>query len=344
MPYYTVAIQVLDDITLSDKTLVYDGNLHSITIEGTLPEGVSVEYVNHEHSDAGVYEVTALFYDAEGYYNSLKAILTILKASYDMSGITFLDKTLVYDGFEHTLQIDGILPEGVSVIYSKNSLINAGRLVVTATFIGNPNYEDIPSMQAVLTIEKIVITGITFPNGSFLYDGQSHSIYVQGVQDYPIEILYYNNERVNAGTYEVIASFVIKNENYAPIPNLKAILEILPIPLGEVTLEDQTFILDGNPHYLETTSVLPEGVYAVYENNGQMYEGVYTVTMRLESHNSNYILPGPITAILTIVSDGSYHTVIFHLGDGTTVIRIVQNNLGLNDIPTPAKRRGYELL
>ena len=82
---------------------------------------MSVEYVNHEHSDAGVYEVTALFYDAEGYYNSLKAILTILKATYDMSGITFLDKTLVYDGFEHTLQIDGILPEGVSVIYSKNS-------------------------------------------------------------------------------------------------------------------------------------------------------------------------------------------------------------------------------
>lgn len=340
--YLTITKGVLDDITLSDKTLVYDGNLHSITIEGTLPEGVSVEYVNHEHSDAGVYEVTALFYDAEGYYNSLKAILTILKASYDMSGITFLDKTLVYDGFEHTLQIDGILPEGVSVIYSKNSLINAGRLVVTATFIGNPNYEDIPSMQAVLTIEKIVITGITFPNGSFLYDGQSHSIYVQGVQDYPIEILYYNNERVNAGTYEVIASFVIKNENYAPIPNLKAILEILPIPLGEVTLEDQTFILDGNPHYLETTSVLPEGVYAVYENNGQMYEGVYTVTMRLESHNSNYILPGPITAVLTIVSDGSYHTVIFHLGDGTTVIRIVQNNMGLKDIPSPAKRPGYE--
>ena len=340
--YLTITKGVLDDITLSDKTLVYDGNLHSITIEGTLPEGVSVEYVNHEHSDAGVYEVTALFYDAEGYYNSLKAILTILKATYDMSGITFLDKTLVYDGFEHTLQIDGILPEGVSVIYSKNSLINAGRLVVTATFIGNPNYEDIPSMQAVLTIEKIVITGITFPNGSFLYDGQSHSIYVQGVQDYPIEILYYNNERVNAGTYEVIASFVIKNENYAPIPNLKAILEILPIPLGEVTLEDQTFILDGNPHYLETTSVLPEGVYAVYENNGQMYEGVYTVTMRLESHNSNYILPGPITAVLTIVSDGSYHTVIFHLGDGTTVIRIVQNNMGLKDIPTPAKRPGYE--
>lgn len=340
--YLTITKGALDNIVLHDKTVVYDGSIHTIKIEGTLPEGVTVEYLNHEQTNAGEYVVTALFYDTEGYYNSLTATLTILKATYDMNGITFPDKTFVYDGVEHTLQIEGILPEGVSVIYTKNTLTNAGKLMVTATFIGNPNYEDIPSMQATLTIEKIVITGITFSDASFLYDGNPHSIYVEGVQDYPIEILYYNNERINAGTYEVIASFILKNENYAPLPNLKATLKIDPIPMGDVQLEDQTFLLDGQRHYLETNSILPEGVYAVYENNGQMYEGVYLVTMRLESHHSNYILPEPVTATLTIISDGTYHSVIFHLGDGQTEIRIVQNNAGLKDIPTPVARPGYE--
>ncbi|MDE6655368.1 MAG: MBG domain-containing protein, partial [Anaeroplasmataceae bacterium] len=340
--YLTITKGALENITLKDKTVVYDGNVHSLVIEGNLPSGVNVEYQNNDQTNAGVYEVIADFYDAEGYYNSLTAYLTISKAVYDMSDISFQSASYVYDGVPHTLVITGTLPEGVTVIYSANTLTNAGTLQVTARFIGNPNYEDIPSMQATLTIEKIVITGITFEGATFTYDGTPHSIYVAGVEGYPIRILYYNNEKINAGEHEVIASFVLLNDNYAPIDDMTALLTISPIPLKPVALEDQTFILDGTEHSLSITAELPEGVYAVYENNGQIYEGTYVVKMHLESQTPNYILPEPVTATLTIASDGSYHTVIFHISDTIEEVRIIKDNEGIEDIPIPEEISGYD--
>ena len=99
----------MSGITFEDKTVTYDGNEHELLIEGTLPEGVTNENIN-----AGTYEVTAIL-KGNGYNTlTLKATLTINKASYDMSGITFEDKTVTYDGNEHELLIEGTLPEGVT--------------------------------------------------------------------------------------------------------------------------------------------------------------------------------------------------------------------------------------
>ncbi|MCM1131684.1 MAG: leucine-rich repeat protein [Roseburia sp.] len=340
--YLTITKGPLENISLESKTVVYDGEIHSLKIEGELPEGVTVEYQNNNQIQAGVYEVIADFYDAEGYYNSLTAYLTIQKAIYDMSKVSFLDVSYVYDGTPHTLCITGELPTGVIVSYTANTLTNAGSLVVIASFIGNSNYEDIPNMIATLTIEKATITGVSFEGASFSYDGAPHSIYAMGIEEQPIKVLYYNNDKIDAGEHEVIASFVLLNENYHPIADKIAILTILPISMEEIILEDQTFILDGSPHYLEITSSLPDGVHAVYENNGQIYEGVYEVILHFESDTPNYILPDPITAILSIVSDGTYHSVVFHLSDDDIEIQVIKHNEGIENIPTPIKRLGYD--
>ena len=59
------------------------------------------------------------------------------KQDYDMSGITFENKTVTYDGNEHELLIEGTLPEGVTVTYENNENINAGTYEVTAILKGN---------------------------------------------------------------------------------------------------------------------------------------------------------------------------------------------------------------
>lgn len=340
--FLTITKGDLEDVTLEDKTVTYDGTIHSLEVRGNLPAGVVAEYTNNGQTDAGVYKVTVDFYDDEGYYNSLTATLTILKAVYDLSAISFTNESYDYDGTEHVLEVRGILPEGVIVRYSNNRLTNAGSLVVTAIFAGDKNHEDIPYRTATLTVNKISVTGLSFADKHFAYDGQMHSIYVEGLkEELPVQVIYYNNAQIDAGKYVVTATFLLQNENYNPIEEMTATLFIDPISLGEILFEDASFVLDGKPHSLAIGTDLPEGIYAEYENNNQTFEGTYVVKMKLRGETQNYIFPEEMTATMTIYSDGSYHMVIFYLDDTTTESRVVADGKAVEDIPVPKERPGY---
>ena len=58
--------------------------------------------------------------------------IEIAKATYDMSAVTFADKTETYTGQEITITITGKLPEGVTVSYTNNALTNVGSTLATA--------------------------------------------------------------------------------------------------------------------------------------------------------------------------------------------------------------------
>ena len=54
----------------------------------------------------------------------------------EISGITFADKTVTYDGQTHSLEISGTLPEGVNLEYLNNEQIDVGEHKVTAKMSG----------------------------------------------------------------------------------------------------------------------------------------------------------------------------------------------------------------
>ena len=68
------------NITLEDKTFTYDGEPHSLAIQGTLPDGTEVTYQNNGKTDAGEYTVTATLSKAGYKTLGLSAVLTIEKA------------------------------------------------------------------------------------------------------------------------------------------------------------------------------------------------------------------------------------------------------------------------
>ena len=143
----------MSGISLSDATVTYNGTAQNLAIAGELPEGVKVSY-GAGFTEAGVYTVTATFTGNKNYeaIEPMTATLTIEKAVYDMSGISFADKTLIYRGIAQSLKIDGTLPLGVRVSYD-GSYTEAGEYTITASFKGDAkNYEPIPDMSAVLTI------------------------------------------------------------------------------------------------------------------------------------------------------------------------------------------------
>ena len=99
-----------------------------------------VERINYNNKvDAGTYEVVAKFEGDEKNHKpipDMTATLTIVKGEYDLSGITFENKEVSYDGSPHSLEITGTLPEGVTVTYENNNKVDAGTYEVVAKFEG----------------------------------------------------------------------------------------------------------------------------------------------------------------------------------------------------------------
>lgn len=153
----------MSGITFTDAEYDYDGQPHTLTINGTLPTGVTVNYTTNTLTDAGQVVVTASFTGDSENYEAIPDMTATLKikgkSTYDMSGVKFEDKTYLYDGKPHSLEISGNLPQGVTVNYSTNTLTDVGEIEVTASFTGDSeNYNAIPSMKATL---KIVSSSFT---------------------------------------------------------------------------------------------------------------------------------------------------------------------------------------
>ena len=172
-------------ITLSDSTITYDGEAHTIMFNGTLPEGVtytssiknSQESIVTEAKEVGTYLFSYVF-SGDGYKSlTLNAMLTINAKEFD--GITLNSKTVGYSGNKQTIEITGNLPTGASVEYiykdSSNNVVSEcilpGTYHVTAKITG-PNYKAL-ELEASLVIEKTQATDVVIDKQTALYTGEA---------------------------------------------------------------------------------------------------------------------------------------------------------------------------
>ena len=151
----------MSGVIFEDAEFVYDGTEKTLTLGGELPDGVTYSLSENVRTEAGIIAVTATFYGDADNYNAIPemtATLTVAKATYDMSGITFEDATFVKDGTAKSIEISGELPAGVSVEYIGNGQSEEGVYTVTAVFTGDVNYNDIAPMTAIITVNSIQIS------------------------------------------------------------------------------------------------------------------------------------------------------------------------------------------
>lgn len=288
-----------------NTVFTYDGKAHTVEVDGEIPANAVVTYPSgNSFVNVGTYDVTAVV-SCEGYVTRrLTATVTVKRATYDMSGVKFEGREIVYDGNTHSLAVSGTLPEGVSspryTINGKtgSSATNVGEYTVKATFVNtDPNYETIPEMEATLRITPAVYTvkgvdlvfkhenGIALDGASKVYDGKSVTF---DLNDYNqlsqkvsvsfsvcdkdgtvISTSHKNTGMINAGIYTVKAEFTIADgENYQPITPLVRTFEILKADYP--TLENIQFTsaqktYDGMAHSLAITGQLPDGVTVSYE-------------------------------------------------------------------------------
>ena len=142
-----------------------------------------------------------------------------------ITGVTFADKTVTYDGEEHEIVVSGTVPQGVTVAYSQNKGTNAGTYEATAVLSGE-GYQTL-TLEAELVINKADLDAkdYTFEDATVTYDGKAHSLKVEGTLPAGVTVAYTNNAKTEAGTYEVKA--VLSGANYNAL-TLTAQLRILP--------------------------------------------------------------------------------------------------------------------
>ena len=186
----TINKATITGITFESATYTYDGNPHTLEIAGSLPTGGTVRYTNNgPHTNAGIYQASAVI-SAPNYNDlTLNATLTINKA--DFTGYSYESKSVKYDGAEHIndIQLVGTFPQGTTTTETiKNSngetvtsAIEVGRYTYTCV-ITNSNFNTI-TLTATLTIkaqkkDMPVFVGsdgtVYFANG--LHDGYLYSL------------------------------------------------------------------------------------------------------------------------------------------------------------------------
>lgn len=293
----------LDDLTFSDKTVVYTGEEIVMEIDGVLPADATVRYPDgNSFVDAGEYDVLAVIYGDVYETKTLTAHLTVEKAAYDMSGVSFENATYTYDGESKSLALKGTLPSGVRVAYSigektGNSAVEAGIYTVVAKFTSsNANYSAIDDMTGVLTIEKASydVSSLSMQNKAETYDGKEYSLTLDNESLVPrgVSIFYQirkvktgggeeiedsvfseGNGATNAGTYEVQAVFILSDaQNYNTIAPIVATLTIEQAEyVLDVHFYNATFTYDGQAHSLSlmgenpsTAASLPAGMSVEY--------------------------------------------------------------------------------
>ena len=289
----TIARKVIDNISFENQTFEYDGKIHSIGITGELPKGVNVNYEGNGKSAVGEYEVTANFNDTTGNYDisNMTAIMTIGKV--DVSGIIFKNSSAEFDGNEHSIEVSN-LPEGVEVSYSPtNTFINAGRHEVTASFTDTTGNYNVPDdMTATLIIAQQSLP-VEFNSKEITYDGLEHSIEIEESLPEGITVSYSENSFIDAGVYEVTASFEDSNNNYI-IDDITATLTINKADLTGLKLENKTVTYDGTPKSIDLTGALDESISSLteytneYKNNNKTNAGTYYVYATITPSNNNF--------------------------------------------------------
>lgn len=216
----------------------------------------------------------------------------------DITGVTFENKTVTYDGNEHKITVSGTIPEGVNVSYTNNKGTDTGTYNATATLTGE-GYNTL-TLNATLTIDGQDITGITLADTTVPYDKEAHSLTIAGELPAGVTVSYtYNGQAVssvsNYGEYTVKATLAGTGYNTL---TLTATLTIEAKDITGATFNGDEVTYDGSEHTIDNIVGLPDGVEVIsITGNKGTDAGTYDATAEVWGVGYK---PATLTATLII--------------------------------------------
>lgn len=175
--------------------------------------------MSNGRTEVGENYVWAYFYagSSDTYFKNMSAKLIINKADYDISSLSLDDSSVTYDGKSHSLELKGTLPTGLTYTKTGDSKTDVGTYPVTVKFnTSNKNYNVPNDLTATLTITSASYdsSAFTFDNLSVGYDGNVHSLELEGDLPSWLEVTYSGNGKTASGEYVVTATLADKYNNH----------------------------------------------------------------------------------------------------------------------------------
>ncbi len=223
------------NVTFEDLIVVYDGNVHSITVQN-LPQGIEAIYTNNTGVNAGRYDasvVLVLSDSMKGTYSSVEpasmtATLTIKQATPNYTIPTGLTAKV-----GQTLA-DVKLPKGFAFESSLTTSVGPvgyNAFLVSYTPEDTVNYKTVTHIEVLIKVidpngggnngggdddddRRVVYnlpSNVTFSNRTVTYNGQTYTIWVANVPS-GINVRYENNSGKDAGIYNSTAYFTVGDE------------------------------------------------------------------------------------------------------------------------------------
>ena len=319
MTAYTTITPRTIVVTAEGKTITYgDENLPLTYKVENLVEGdyLTGALARETGDNAGTYEISLGTVSADENYaiDFASASYIINKATYDMSGITFEDMTVTYDGAEKTIVISGELPVGldgiaVTVSYT-GAATNVSETEIIATFATesvNYNAPEVMLANLYITPKAIQITA-----------HKIDTVYGEAEKEltYDVVGLVTGDELVgelareagdNAGTYAISLGTLSAGDNYTVdfTPESYNIAKAT-YDMSGIAFENQSFIYNKTAQHAIISGELPEGldgikVTVTYTGNATYVSDSQVLTTAIfATESENYEIPAVMTAYTTI--------------------------------------------
>ena len=325
-------------LAFPDRIYTYDGTTKGVTVSGTLPEGITVEYEGNTAVDVGTYTVTAKFYQNGTYVEGedRTATVTIKPATYDISGFSFTSKSFSYCGEPIIPKGEGELPLGVTVEYVYDGpILNAGTYQVVAKFKSNSkNYNPIPNITVTYTVEKLQydMSGVSFTDRNYEYNGEWYAMIITGQLPAGVKVEYINNTHKEIGEYVAEAIFTSLDPNYADPEPMYATLYITPEVMKPVTLvyeltAEGTYEVVGwegdNPHVIIPAAYKNKRVTSIKSGAFEGNTNITYVSIPATVTNIGNKAFKDCSSLVTFTSRGSLTVIGYQALAGTAIKELV---------------------
>ena len=200
-------------LSWSTSSFTYDGSEKSVTINGTLPNGLTIQsYSGNKATNVGNYTASVTFsYDTQNYNAPTFASKNWSIAKATMTGLIFASETFDYDATEKTIEVQGAIPSGSTVTYvcqensgMTNTAKETGTYTITVT-ITNPNFYDYTSTATMTIRGEEKERFIVMHDGVVYFANALHEDFL-----YSYDASKAKNSQLSMVSYDVPYNFVVK--------------------------------------------------------------------------------------------------------------------------------------
>ena len=254
------------DVALGEADVTYDGEEKVVTVSTIvdLPADVEIEKIlNEKVVSAGVHMVEVIFKANDNYeFPAVFSFITVKKA--DITGVTVENVEVPYDGKAHTVELEGELPAGATLV-EPLTFTEVGTHTVIIRVNGGANYNDFTTTATITILPSQVLDVVVNSIQSVTYNGEKHLPTILGAEGLTVKY-FIGEEEITEGVVDAkdyVITVEVSDEHYKA--SFEVTFTIEKAALSGYTIPETIVPYDREEHKASVAEEVIEGVDVVIE-------------------------------------------------------------------------------